>query len=196
MLPWRLIYSFPFTRHLQLVGFNVIEANLNHLFKWYHLVSWGVPLVAAVVPIIWAYAYQARSYTDATLWCWIADPLLRMVDFYSFLWATFLYTIISYTLILVRLSKHGKAMAGSSTSGNKSLVSAQSQDIDSKTEIKKKPQESTYSTAERRLILKTSIYAMIFIVCWVPATINRLLGLVGIVSPFELNLLHTVWPSI
>ena len=98
-----------------------------------------------------------------------------MATYYAELWVAFIFTIVAYVVILIKLNKNTKIAREMMNHGDE--VGA----------------NSTSSPAERRLILKTLIYALIFVVCWVPATANRLIGLTGGKTPFEINLLHTIF---
>ncbi|KAL3898009.1 MAG: hypothetical protein SGCHY_003036 [Lobulomycetales sp.] len=148
--------------------------NLDPLFKYYHATAWGVPIICALIPLIHGFVvYGVSGFGDAKLWCWVTEPLLQMLAFYMELWMTFIFTLVVYTLILLRLGKQNRVANSTHTLASKGDLTNNS------------------SRAGRRLILKTLIYALIFVICWAPATANRLIGLSGGKSPYELNLTHT-----
>lgn len=61
---------------------------LRALEKWYFVLSYGVPLIPALVFAFVSGEVKGRIYGNATLWCWIASDweVLRIACFYGPVW--------------------------------------------------------------------------------------------------------------
>jgi hypothetical protein len=142
--------------------------HLNYLQKFYHAFAWGVPLILAILPMTFNSIFQSGpGYNNSTLWCWIAPAYQqwRMWIFYVPLWALFILTVVLYSLIWRTVTR-----------------------------IRKRASMNTKLQKSRnRLTVKTTVFAVAFFITWMPATINRLIGLFDTNVYFSLFLLHSIF---
>lgn len=99
-------------------------AQLSKFIKYYHVVSWGLPVIVSIV----LYCLQfvnipgiprgAPVWQSATFFCWISNnyATMRMVFFYGPLWATFVYAVVCYVYTWRRLTR-SRNMFGRSGGG-------------------------------------------------------------------------------
>lgn len=144
-------------------------AHLEPYYKYYHAVSWGIPLIFAFLP----FAFQTKElgpiYVHIGNWCWIGGnySLFRMYLFYGLVWAIFLYNVICYSIVGYKISQMSKFLN------------------DTQHAMKTRKHTS-------RFVLKTLVYMGAFLINWVFSTANRIQALVDPTPSYFLNLLQCI----
>jgi hypothetical protein len=162
------------THCLLAVKLQVPLPSLSKYIKYYHIVSWGIPLIFAFIPIILENVNGNDTlYADSRLWCWIPDGelgnLLRMVIFYGPLWAIFLYNIAVYIYIGVKVLESRRNINKLGTVANRNQKPIQ------------------------KFAMKTGVYMLAFFFNWGFGTINRIQNIFDPDNPsFALFLLHGI----
>ncbi|KAI8801522.1 hypothetical protein BJ742DRAFT_836836 [Cladochytrium replicatum] len=129
-------------------GSNVDQ--LQQYERWFHLVSWGVPVALSTLLLFIA----SDVYGDAVLWCWITASYqeYRFWFFYMWLWAIFLFNFGIYLwvgYVLMSTQNKIRKMSG----GNSSWVP---------------------SKGMRIYLFKTSFFILAFFINWIWGSVNRL----------------------
>lgn len=107
-----------------------------------------------------------KAFGDATLWCWIKPQYtqMRMLLFYIPLWCCIFLTILFVSL-------------GVRSVGRQAI------------EMKLNPRETRKL---KRIASKAFVYAAVFVLTWIPATINRVVEMIYGASPVWMRLIHTI----
>lgn len=146
--------------------------SLSGNFRYYHIVSWGLPLVFACVPFLLQAVTPSlgNAYSSAVVWCWISKnySIWRIYLFYGPIWIMFLYNLGCYAFVGYKIRQLSKEI------GSKSKHS-----------IRTRRHAS-------RFVIKTAVYMAAFFINWVSSTTNRVQNLVDPANPiFILALLQT-----
>jgi len=116
-------------------------------YEWvFHIICWGIPVGVALVPFA-----LHPGYGIAGTWCWIQDPGIRLASYVS-AWIVFFLIAFLYTLIILYIRKSGQ-------------------------EVKKltvKDLRNKRGKDDKRIFKKLAAFPIIFMIQWIPATINRI----------------------
>ncbi|KAL7749211.1 hypothetical protein RI367_005363 [Sorochytrium milnesiophthora] len=139
----------------------------------YHFAAWTVPGVLTAVPVLLPpLKSDMPLFGDAQLWCWIRREYspLRMYFFYGPIMALFLYCLVIYVLVGVRLWR---------TTGNQVLQHSSAQS----------------SGVRSRYALKASLYILALLLTWTFAITNRVRSLAMPAAPPSVVLftLHAIF---
>jgi len=116
-------------------------------YEWiFHTICWGIPIAVAMIP------FGLRTgYGIAGTWCWIADPDVRLASYVS-AWIVFCIIAILYILIILHIRKSGQELRRLTV---KDLRNKKGKD-------------------DKRIFKKLAAFPIIFMIQWIPATINRI----------------------
>ena len=143
--------------------------------KWYALVAYGMTFVIAFALIFIESEEPSLKgkgmYDSATLWCWVkggsTGNWARFGVFFFPLWGVFLFNVCIYSYV-------GR------------IVYKTSRDLENLKIRRQSPWEI--------YVRKTVLYMIAFIINWLPATVNRIQGLIPGSQPvFMLFVLHAIF---
>jgi len=122
--------------------------------QWYVAINCALALIATLLPFI-----PYNTYGPAGVWCWITDDdsvgnVWRFATLYVPLWLIILY--ICYVYISMACYIYGKIHGEN---------------------VQPATKETFYT-----IILQLAWYPIIMIVCWTPATVNRICNSAGVTS--------------
>ncbi|XP_032230476.1 G-protein coupled receptor 1 [Nematostella vectensis] len=113
---WLSFFDYALLLWVCCITFNLYRNAINkvrteHFEKWYHLVSWGIPLVCSLLPFV------GDHYGPAGAWCWIADnsedvSLWRFMIWYVPLFICILAMFATYAYIFISYRKQAKSWGG------------------------------------------------------------------------------------
>eukprot|EP00029_Vermamoeba_vermiformis_P001410 TRINITY_DN11581_c0_g1_i2.p1 TRINITY_DN11581_c0_g1~~TRINITY_DN11581_c0_g1_i2.p1 ORF type:complete len:337 (+),score=29.94 TRINITY_DN11581_c0_g1_i2:423-1433(+) len=131
------------------------ERHISHYEKYYHIVAWGIPCAGWIISLAIGANSEFPVFGDTTLWCWITAKWnsLQIALFYVFpLWVTFIFDVIVYVLVGIKLSRTFKRTE----------------------DFKGKADKSWAVKRKRRYVLTVSLYSLAFFATWLPGSINRI----------------------
>jgi hypothetical protein len=91
-------------------------ASLDVYYKYYHMISWGLPLLIAAFTFALEPLFGlGRVYVSLGVWCWISPnySVWRLILFYGPIWLVFLYNVTAYSIIGWKLARISNAFKGS-----------------------------------------------------------------------------------
>lgn len=120
--------------------------DIESLKGYFHLYSWGIPLLITPLPFI------TDSYGPAQGWCWIAasknsiwlGTMWRLIAFYGPLWLVIPFNIYSYARVIRAIRMHANSALS----------------------------ESVY--IRDTLIRRLRFYPLVLIICYAPVTVKRI----------------------
>ncbi|KAI8813581.1 hypothetical protein BJ742DRAFT_788819 [Cladochytrium replicatum] len=155
-------------------GSNV--TSLQSSEKYFHAVSWGVPVILSLVAYFLKHDGKGDVYGDATLWCWITGPYAdyRLYFFYIWLWAIFLWNLGVYFFVgYVVMSSQRRVHKMSSERPGAMFAP---------------------STAMKNYIRKTSFFILAFFINWFWGSVNRIQGFIDPNTQiYALFVLHAIF---
>mmetsp|Transcript_47727 Transcript_47727/g.82110 ORF Transcript_47727/g.82110 Transcript_47727/m.82110 type:complete len:382 (+) Transcript_47727:35-1180(+) len=126
------------------------EKGQNRRVWRFHLYAWGLPFLFTLIP------GTTGTYGESGPWCWITETDIREFDlgtayrfllFYTPLWAAIVFNSFIYFQVIRAVRRTTRAAGGSRTAAGRRLV---------------------------KLCDRLRRYPLIMIICWTPATINRI----------------------
>lgn len=145
-------------------------AQLEPYYKYYHLISWGLPtLIACASFLLQPILEQGPVYVPIGLWCWVSSnySIYRIILFYGPVWLVFLYNAICYSVIGWKLRRLSKLLSNS--------------------RYKKTGKHTS------RFVVKTLVYMLAFVINWSCSTANRVQGILNPENPvFGLHLAQAI----
>ncbi|KAI8905381.1 slime mold cyclic AMP receptor-domain-containing protein [Powellomyces hirtus] len=150
--------------------------------KYHHLVAWGVPLVLALILLVFDNG-NGPVYRPAVLWCWIGDPhsIYRMLFFYGPLWVIFLINALAYIAVGWRTWRSKRAIFNAVKASRRSV------------NLNLEQTDNSLATMHT-YILKTLFYMLAFFFGWFFPTINRVQSMIDPGHPvLGLYILHAIF---
>jgi len=129
--------------------------------EWiFHVINWGVPFLVAILPFLGV----GIGYGIAGTWCWVIDPVARLVFSYFFVWTAFVIIIVCYGWIVYHI-----------------------RDVRMTTmEMRDEKSSATIAKQDKKLFKKLAAYPIIFLIQWIPATINRVQNAAAPTNPIAI----------
>ncbi|KAJ3382721.1 hypothetical protein HDU92_004626 [Lobulomyces angularis] len=99
--------------HCFIVTTRAATTNVQKLMKYYHIISWGFPLLMASIPFLVQISsnFKVLAYGPAGIWCFSALDWQRVFLMNIPVLVLFLYNVILYAIILKLCKYSGKSKA-------------------------------------------------------------------------------------
>lgn len=150
-LPWFIVSEDFWVATIAIFMYLTIVQKMNvKKFEWvFHVVNWGIPFIISLIP----WSGVGGGYGVAGSWCWVVDPEDQLLFSYLFAWLSFVIIVVCYSLIILYIKgvtiSLEKISKGQPLSGGKD------------------------EQRNRKIFKKLACFPVIFLIQWIPATINR-----------------------
>ncbi|KAG0650439.1 Cyclic AMP receptor 2 [Hyphodiscus hymeniophilus] len=99
---------------------------VKSVFKWYIPICYGLPLIPALVCLVWRGSNNTMIYGNAGIWCWIDDEFayVRIYSYYGPVWIYLMITFVIYIRVGYEIFAKRSALRafGTATTTPSSLI--------------------------------------------------------------------------